>query len=212
MSETSWPAEVAHLPVCPRRGLPIPYIAEVTEQGKVNFGIFDGARQRECLEKRLCAMCGLPMTDEEGEPGEVALLGDAKSLQPGGFYVEPPVHERCAEIALGGLCPFISREHYPRRSPEDGVLVLGDREGLRDVGRTVAKRPIVVAICRDYNSSVMLAPDGMMPVFHAVGMLRVRRYRWVSGLAREVLPEVEVRTVRHQPRRESRSKRRGGAR
>lgn len=211
MSVTSWPAEVAHLPVCPRRGLPIPYIAEVTAEGIANFGILDAERHRECLDGRLCAMCGKPMDGEREEDREVALLGDVKSLQPGGFYVEPPVHERCGEIALGGLCPFISREGWPRRTPEEGVTVLGDREALREVGRTVAKRPMVMAVCRDYSSSVMLAPDGMMPVYHAVGMLRVRRYRWVGGLAAELLPE-EVRTVRHQPRRASRSERRGGRR
>ena len=45
---------------------------------------------------------------------EVALIGDVVSLEPGGFYIEPPVHESCGELALGGLCPFLSGERVPR--------------------------------------------------------------------------------------------------
>ena len=114
-----WPPEVEHLPVCPHRKLPIPFIAEVGADGTGHFTILDNDRALACLKHRLCAMCGLPMG------AEIALLGDVASLEPGGFWIEPPVHERCAEIAAGGLCPFVSRERVPRRPPEDGVAIVG---------------------------------------------------------------------------------------
>ena len=36
-----WPAEVAHLPVCPHRNLPVPFINEVAPDGTGLFAILD---------------------------------------------------------------------------------------------------------------------------------------------------------------------------
>jgi hypothetical protein len=203
------PAEIRHMPIDDRRGLPIPFIVE-RPGGIANFGVLDPRRAKICYERRLCAMCGLKMG------AEVALYGDVVSLEPDGFYIEAPIHERCAEIALGGLCPFISQETYPRRRQDDPqVAVLGDRDLLRTIGRTVAKRPSVVAIAHSYQMAMMITDDGQMPVYLAPQVIRVRRYGWVDGVAREILPEPEpepgrpVTVVRVQTRRLPRSKRRG---
>jgi hypothetical protein len=211
----AWPPEISHLPVDWRRQLPVPYIVE-RPGGVPNFGVLDPNRAAECYEFRLCAMCGLVMGEE------VALYGDVVSLEPDGFYIEAPTHERCMEIALGGLCPFISQERYPRRRQDDPqVAVLGDRETLRHVGRSIAKRPSIVAIARQYRMAMMLHPDGQMPVYLAPDVVRVRRYGWVDGLAAEVLPgaarparpeQQRVTVVRKQPRNLPRAKRRGGSR
>ena len=147
-----WPPEVEHLPVCPHRKLPIPFIAEVGADGTGHFTILDNDRARECLKHRLCAMCGLPMG------AEIAFLGDVASLEPDGFWIEPPVHERCAEITAGGLCPFMSRERVPRRPPEDGVAILGlGPDELADVGRSIAKRPSAMAITRTYTTGLVIS-------------------------------------------------------
>ena len=201
------PPEIRHMPIDPRRGLPIPYIVE-RPGGVANFGVLDPRRARQCYAGRLCAMCGLRMG------AEVALYGDVVSLEPDGFYIEAPIHERCAEIALGGLCPFISKETYPRRRQDDPqVAVIGDRASLPTIGRTVPKRPSILAIVHDYQMAVMLADEGQMPVYLAPKVIRVRRFEWIGGMAREVLPEREpereVTIVRVQTRRLPRSKRRG---
>jgi hypothetical protein len=197
---------VEHLPVCPHRRLPIPFIAEVGADGTGHFTILDDNRARECLKLRLCAMCGLPMG------AEIALLGDAVSLEPGGFWIEPPVHERCAEIAAGGLCPFGSRERVPRRPPEDGVAIVGmGPDELADVGRTIAKRPWVMAITRAYTTGLAISHDGHpVMVYQAGPIVRVRRYAWdAAGQLAEVLPTPTrtARVVRNQPRRRPRSRR-----
>jgi hypothetical protein len=224
--EGRWPAEVAHLPVCPHRDLPVPYIAEESagdcgEPGHppgphAHFTVLDPRRHRECLAGRLCALCGLKMG------GEVALLGHEISLRPDGYYVEPPVHERCAELAMGGLCPFLHRERVPRRPVLGGdIAVIGDPEDLPRVGRTVEKPPMMMVIARDYYQGAVITPTGRMPVYRARGVLRARRYAWVGGVATEVErvtftpadPPPERETVRHQHRRaKPRSKRGGGAR
>ena len=140
------------MPVDPRRGLPIPYIVEQLPGRPANFGVLDHRRAEECYAGRLCAMCGLVMGEE------VALYGDMVSLRPPpeGFFIEAPTHERCIEIALGGLCPFISQERYPRRRVDDpDVMVLGDRDELPAIGRTVPKRPALVAITRRYQMALI---------------------------------------------------------
>ena len=201
-----WPPEVEHLPVCPHRKLPIPFIAEVGANGIGHFTILDDTRARECLKHRLCAMCGLPMG------AEITLLGDVASLEPGGFWIEPPVHERCAEIAADGLCPFVSRERVPRRPPEDGVAILGmGPDELADVGRSIPKRPWVMAITESYSVGLAIAHGGSpVMVYRAGPVVRVRRYAWdAAGKLAEVLPAPAraVRVVRNQPRRRPRSRR-----
>jgi hypothetical protein len=214
------PPELAHMPICTHRELPIPYIAEVDLiTGAGHFTVLDPGRQRECYAKRLCAMCGLPMT------GEVALIGDVVSLDPGGFYIEPPVHERCGELALGGLCPFLSHERVPRRPFEqDGTIQhLGDVSELLDVGRTLAKRPTLMGIYRQYKMAFHggATVGNAMPVFLGGGLVRARRWDWQDGRATEVpgpgcpaAPPSPQRASgpRTQPRRASRAKRQAGGR
>ena len=188
MAGHEWPPEVAHLPVCRRRQLPVPFIAEYDpETGIANFGVLDPARHRDCYQGRLCAMCGKPME------GEVALLGDVLSLEPGGFYVEPPVHEACGLLALGGLCPFISRERTPRRpqdDPDGTINYLGSAENLLTVARPggEAKRPMSMAIHTGYRMAVHMGGNkGGMPVFLGTGRpVRVRLFGWREGRAVEV--------------------------
>jgi hypothetical protein len=201
-----WPSEVEHLPVCPHRRLPIPFIAEVGADGVGHFTILDNERARDCFEHRLCAMCGLPMG------AEIALLGDVASLKPGGFWIEPPVHERCAEIAADGLCPFVSRERVPRRPPEDGVAIVGmGPDELADVGRAIAKRPCVMAITKSYGVGLAPSHAGTPVMVYLAGpIVRVRRYAWdANGKLAEVQPAATrtVRVVRNQPRRRSRNRR-----
>jgi hypothetical protein len=194
--------------VCSHRHLPIPYRAEVGADGTGHFTILDDDRKRECLEQRLCAMCGLHMD------AEVAFLGDAASLDPGAYWIEPPVHERCAEIAAAGLCPFVSRERVPRRPPDDDVALVGmTPDQLADVGRSVPKRPFVMAVAQSYAPALALAHDNSVTmVYQARQVVRVRRYAWDSnGLLAEVPPasSQSSRAARDQPRRRTRSQRRG---
>jgi hypothetical protein len=196
------PAELAHLPVDARWKLPVPYLVE-RPGGIPNFGVLDPRRAVTCYTNRLCAMCGLPMG------AEVALYGDVASLEPDGFYIEAPVHERCIDIALGGLCPFISRQNYRRRRQDDPqVAVLGDRDHLPLIGREIPKRAPIVAIVQHYQMAMMVTDDGHMPVYLAPVVDRVRRFAWVGGMAVEALPEPApgrpVTVVRVQRRRTTR--------
>ena len=206
MTAPEWPAALAARPVCPRRRLPIPFIAEIGPGGAGEFTILDHQQAMACISGRLCAMCGDRMD------GEVALIGDVTSLAPGSFFIEPPVHERCGEIAAGGLCPFLSRERVPRRPvPGDVSLVGATAAELAGVGRGTAKRPVVMAIATGYEPGWVPSDTGS-PVlaYRPLGAVRVRRYAFTGGRLAEAVPEPArppVRLVRHQPRRRPRSKR-----
>jgi hypothetical protein len=206
-----WPTEVAHLPVCPKRGLPIPFIAEVDADGTGHFTILDDQRAAECAAGRLCAMCGLPMG------ALVALLGDEVSIGTGGYFIEPPVHERCGELAAGGLCPFMSRERVPRRAPEEGVALVGTTpDRLTEVGRTVPKRGWVMAITREYGAGLVASTAGSPVTVYVAGRIeRVRRFRYdAAGHLAEMAPPVPpAGTMRRvQPRRPRSRRERRGAR
>jgi hypothetical protein len=198
VSATEWPPEVAGLPVCPKRNLPIPYIAEVAPDGTGHFTILDEDRARECLAGRLCAMCA------ERMGGEVALIGDQVSARPDGFFIEPPVHERCAEIAVAGLCPYLSRQRVPRRVPDGDVTILGlTAEELAEVGRTIAKRPPAIVVASSYVAAVAPAKDGgQVIIYQPKGILRVRRFAYdENGRTTEAIPRVTVRVQRRTGRK-----------
>jgi hypothetical protein len=217
-----WPAEVAHRPVCPKRDLPIPFINEVAPDGTGMFTILDDRQATKCLRGRLCAVCGRRMG------AEVALVGDVVSLEPDGYFIEAPVHERCADLAILGedpgdprsaLCPYLSREQVPRRAHDDPtVAMVGVTPAdLAEVGRSIAKRPVLVAIAASYGP-VLVASTGGSPVlvYQAGPVIRVRLFGYDRrGRAVEVQPPAwlipapppAVRVVRTQRRVASKRRR-----
>jgi hypothetical protein len=197
-----WPAALRARPLCARRKLVIPFIAEIGPDGVANFGVFDGDRVKDCLDGRLCAMCGDPMGTE------IAFIGDREALVTDKQWIEPPVHERCGEIALGGLCPFMSQEGWRHGRIQDGVGIIGiDPAELEQIGRTVAKRPSVMAITRTYKPLLVRDHDGSAAVMYQAGPIRrVRRYEWRDGRLAEVTrPPVTV--IRAQRRKRPRARR-----
>jgi len=181
VESATWPQEVRHLPIDTRRNLPVPFIVEQFGGRKpANFGVLDYRRAQFCWERRVCAMCGKRMT------GDVALYGDVASLAPDGVFMEAPVHERCIEIAIGGLCPFLHDESWPRRRVTDTNIVLAaERDMLHTIGRTQAKRPAVVVIAEEYVAMNMVTDSGIMPVYRAPKVKLVRFFTWQDGVATE---------------------------
>jgi len=195
----SWPPSVAGMPVCPVRHLPIPYIAEVTADGRANFTILDDAKADRCLRFRLCAMCGGPMGTE------IALIGDPVALEPGGWFIEPPVHEQCGADALAGMCPFLSSARVPRRdhSADPTVAVAGQTPAeLTAVGRTITKRPLIMAVCRSYRTTVTPSHAGSPLLVYLPGRVtRVRTFGYGDdGWLTETTPAPAPAPAADQPR------------
>lgn len=177
-----WPAALRARPLCTKRKITIPFIAEVDPvTGVANFGVFDSAKVKACVDGRLCAMCGARMG------AEIAFIGDAEGLGDK-EWIEPPVHERCAEVAMAGLCPFVALERVPRRPVQEGVGVVAiDAAELEQVGRTIAKRPSVMALTRTYKPILVRNHAGGVSVMYRAGPLtRLRRYAWRDGRLAEL--------------------------
>jgi hypothetical protein len=104
MSAAPWPAEVAHLPVCPVRGLPIPYSSGCDADGAGQFGRNDPVAKLACGVRRLCGVCGRTLGDGE----IVFLVADSGRVPSSPVFPDPPNHQACATAAMG-LCPRIAR-------------------------------------------------------------------------------------------------------
>lgn len=172
---TRWPAEIAHLPLCPVRKLPVPFITPM-EGGRAAWTVLDPQKQVQCLKGRLCAMCGRKMG------GEIAFLCDQAALNA--YTIEPPVHERCAEIAAAGLCPFVSLEQVPRRPGDPRDVYACPPETMEGM----AKRPFIIAVCETYEPVLAsgYGADDRMLVFVPGPAVRVRRFAWAAGRLTEV--------------------------
>jgi hypothetical protein len=84
---------------------------------------------------------------------------------------------------------------------------------LGQVGRPgKPKRPVIVAICEDYDVGLVQGTDGEVIAYRARGVLRVRRYRYQADRLTEIATEHQqpgrVAVLRSQPKRRSRAARR----
>lgn len=169
------PPQISALPVCPVRGLPIPYMAAQDEDGRANFALVDPARTAEAARYSLCGVCGQPLGYWK------AFLGGPRSADPDqGVYSDPPMHQDCAEASLR-LCPYIARPKVPRRS--DPLALKGvatEPEGF------IAAKPMtgwVMVIARQVRMFQRPAKDGSQVwLFRPVGGLRsVRTFGYQGG-------------------------------
>jgi hypothetical protein len=103
------PACLAHLPVCPVRGLPIPASSGRDGAGAGRFGINDPLAKLACALGRRCGVCGLPLD------GPVVFLALDRGADPARLdFGDPGMHESCAAVSMM-LCPYIAKARVPSR-------------------------------------------------------------------------------------------------
>jgi hypothetical protein len=120
----SLPPQIEALPKEPKRGFPIPYVAEWSHDGDYDLEIRNGyavmtcsckigvgvpdlgnqcpVRQRQCMSLTICGACGETITE-----GTYYFLGGS-SLK---YFVEPALHEECALYSIQ-VCPGITRREH----------------------------------------------------------------------------------------------------
>jgi len=79
------PPQLAHLPMCPRRGLPVPYVNQRDDRPP-DFSTIFGERVLACARDQLCGVCAQPLTYW------VAFLGSRRAAEERAF-LDPPMHE-----------------------------------------------------------------------------------------------------------------------
>jgi hypothetical protein len=132
--EVPMPANIKRLEK-DKRGMPVPVIVLRDKFDKPHFQINDAARVKECLENRLCSICGQPLGDDMWLSG-----GPLSAFHPNGGYIDSPTHHDCGYYALQ-VCPYLSNDRYNNRI--DGATLTTDNfEGLAFVDlNMIPERP-----------------------------------------------------------------------
>ena len=87
---------------------PVPFV-QMGYDGKPDFRVLDPDKVSECVEQKLCAICGVTL-------GEFCwFIGNDKAKMERLFH-DPPMHEQCADF-VAITCPFVSgkRNEYSQR-------------------------------------------------------------------------------------------------
>jgi hypothetical protein len=81
------------------RGLPIPYIALIGDDGKPDFRVTDEAKRRSVILNHWCQLCGQPL-------GKVFFFTGGTEAAKANAFFEPACHMDCLIYAMQ-VCPFI---------------------------------------------------------------------------------------------------------
>lgn len=109
------PKFLEHLP---RHGeYPVPFVMMWID-GKPDFRTVDREKIIECYVKKLCGICGHRL-------GEFSYFIGGDASKENHAFLDPPMHEACAEFA-STICPFLIGERgYSERKPpqiEGGIV------------------------------------------------------------------------------------------
>lgn len=89
------------------RGLPVPFVVLKDKDGKHHFKINDSEKSAICLVRGLCSICGQAMLSSN----KWLVGGIASAFDPGGYYIDLPVHKECGQYALQ-VCPYLAVRNY----------------------------------------------------------------------------------------------------
>jgi hypothetical protein len=166
------PDGLAKLPVCPKRGLPIPYANLIGPDGQPDFAVLDSRRVDEIATRRLRGICSRPLAYW------MVFLG-GPSCASSRCYLDPPMHEECARAALQ-MCPYLNRQDMGRRRATTAGAVT-------PAGFTEDKpERYLLYVTRSYKHRV--TPDGV--VFLPAPAIRIERCVYVEGRLTESLAAV----------------------
>jgi hypothetical protein len=80
-------------------GLPVPF-TQVWIDGKPDFRAVDPAKTMQCVQEKLCAICGRRL-------GKKSCFIGGPLSKNNRLFTDPPMHRQCAEVAAH-TCPFVS--------------------------------------------------------------------------------------------------------
>lgn len=89
------------------KGNPVPYVVLKDKQGRFHFKINDSMKVVHCFTNDLCSICGQTMSSDD----QWLLGGIASAFDPGGYYIDLPIHKDCGTYALQ-VCPYLAIRNY----------------------------------------------------------------------------------------------------
>jgi hypothetical protein len=121
------PPRIARLPV-DKRGYPIPWNVLRAEDGTPFFTVNDDRKAWRAVREGLCPICGEHLGRWRWLAG-----GPRSAFDPGGCYLDLPMHRECAEFALA-TCPYLALPKYlgridvpnPAKLPPEACFLLDE--------------------------------------------------------------------------------------
>lgn len=111
---TPIPPRLAGRPVF--RGMAVPYIVKILDDGTPDFKIQEEAIRVECLVRKKCALCGQPLDEE------FVFIGGASCAKQG-LFIDPANHEECALYAAAA-CPFLAKGTGYAKNPKNADAII----------------------------------------------------------------------------------------
>lgn len=137
-----------------KRGYPIPYNVLRDESGNPFFTVNDDKKYIQCIKERLCAICGLLLSDD------MWFVGGIKSaFHPQGCFIDSPLHYECGNYALK-VCPYLATIRYANYLGLDKVQKMQQKVGDKVllVDPTVdANKPEYFAIVKTKSYHIVAA-------------------------------------------------------
>lgn len=154
------------------RGLPVPYIALIKDDGQPDFRVTDELNRRQVMAQRLCQLCSQPL-------GKYIFFVGGTEAAKGNQYFEPAAHLDCLIYAMQ-VCPFIVGR-IEHADPDKIQSQLGEEIKVQiSQSYTVVKNPYwVIKKATDYAlwevapNEILVIPKGIIfqtPPLHAESM------------------------------------------
>lgn len=142
------------------KGLPIPYVALIGEDGLPDFRVTDEGKRRSVILNRWCQLCGEPL-------GKWFFFTGGTECAKNNCYFEPACHLDCLLYAMQ-VCPFIigKMEHAPiAKVQADNPHVAVHADSTFAPNRNpywVIKKATGWKIGRTRDNTVLLMPLGVV--------------------------------------------------
>lgn len=162
------PPFLEHLPVDPRRKLPVPVINQY-EHG-TDFTAINGRKVTELAQARACGICGKALDYWLAFIGGPISYGSRQ-------YADPPMHPACAEFSFTA-CPHMAIGRARRAT--DNHLLTGATTA--DGFKLDKPQTWVMGITRSYTFTMQPAQGGgVVPVFRAAPFKSAKAFAYDDG-------------------------------
>lgn len=94
-----------------KRGLPVPYVVLVDNDGVPHFKVNDQVKSLKAIFEDRCSICGQVMSIDN----RWMIGGPRSALHAQGAYIDTPVHKECGEYALQ-VCPYLAYSGYTAKT------------------------------------------------------------------------------------------------
>ncbi len=170
MKQIEIPSFLSHLKT-DARGYPVPFFVPWIG-GKPDFRMLDANKQKMCVEKNLCSICGKKLHEYQ-----YFITGPMGKMN--GVHSDPPMHKDCAEYSIN-VCPHLHFEKAERNDREDYY-----KESKEGNTAAIYDKPKELFIIKADRFKFIPGPQGQLVKFREVSS---RKYVYIDGTLQQQNP------------------------